>query len=104
MNARRVLFALWFLGFFAFEVCESAPSSRHAAARPSGAEQKMAASGRVLFVNRCARCHSLPKPNDVSAAQWPNILTKMAKRSGLKPEQRQAVLTYLLLARRPAGE
>lgn len=56
-------------------------------------------SGRALFVGRCARCHALPSIPEHTAAQWPGIVGKMAKRSGLKPDQRDAVLAYVLAAR-----
>jgi cytochrome c2 len=55
----------------------------------------MLATGRKLFLNRCARCHKLPHPDEFTPAQWSRIVPKMAKRSGLKPEQRDAVIAYL---------
>ncbi len=56
------------------------------------------ASGRMLFVNRCARCHALPVIGATSAQEWPGIVAAMSKRSGLKGEQSQAVLAYILAA------
>ena len=59
-------------------------------------------SGRALFLNRCARCHAIPAVSKQSAEKWPKIVAKMSKRSGLKGEQSQAVLAYIL-AHRAAG-
>jgi len=56
-------------------------------------------SGRSLFLNRCARCHALPAFGKQSDEKWPKIVAKMAKRSGLKTEQGQAVLAYILAER-----
>src|SRR6187551_2392221 len=59
-------------------------------------------SGRALFLNRCARCHAIPTVGKQSAEKWPKIVARMSKRSGLKAEQSQAVLAYIL-AQRAAG-
>jgi mono/diheme cytochrome c family protein len=54
--------------------------------------------GRSLFVARCAACHRLPRPADVSADKWPTFIDEMAARSKLAPPQAGAVLRYLLAA------
>ena len=73
---------------------------------PAGPSQQVdpatLATGRSLFLNRCARCHALPVVAKQSAAKWPTIVAKMAKRSGLKAEQSEAVLSYIL-AQRASG-
>jgi mono/diheme cytochrome c family protein len=56
------------------------------------------AEGRTLFVARCAACHRLPRPTDVSADKWPSFVDEMAARSKLAPPQAGAVLRYLLAA------
>jgi cytochrome c5 len=74
-----------------------------AAVLASGARQHadaaMLEAGRSLFIGRCARCHALPNVAEHGTQQWPGIVAKMSKRSGLKPDQSRAVLAYLLAAR-----
>jgi mono/diheme cytochrome c family protein len=57
------------------------------------------ADGRALFVSRCTECHVLPEIEKHSPMQWREIIGTMAGRAELKPEQREAVLAYLLAAR-----
>ena len=68
----------------------------------SGARQQVdataLASGRALFVSRCAHCHSLPAVGAETAEEWPAIVARMSKRSGLKGEQSKSVLAYILAA------
>jgi cytochrome c5 len=59
-------------------------------------------SGRSLFLNRCAHCHMLPAVGKESPENWPRIVAKMSKRSGLKPEQSKSVLGYILAAQATA--
>ncbi|MDQ6861326.1 MAG: cytochrome c [Verrucomicrobiota bacterium] len=66
---------------------------------PPRFDPAMVAAGQKLFVARCARCHRLPRPAEHTPEQWSIIVPRMAKRSGLKPEQRDAVLAYLSTAR-----
>ncbi len=90
----------------AFAGCEStsspkAPPVMAAMTKAGGGQQVDLAtlnSGRSAFVNRCGGCHALPGVNEHTRAQWPGIVAEMATRSGLKPEQRSAVLDYILAA------
>src|SRR3954466_2396898 len=69
-----------------------------AAPRPKAKPQPalgLAAAGQKLFLSRCARCHQLPRAAAHTPEQWSRIVPKMAKRSGLKPDQRDAVIAYL---------
>jgi mono/diheme cytochrome c family protein len=59
----------------------------------------MLGEGRVLFVSRCIECHTLPAVGKHTAAEWPALIDEMAGRANLKPEQRGAVLAYILAAR-----
>lgn len=56
-------------------------------------------SGRSAFVSRCAGCHALPRLDEQTREEWPRIVATMAKRSGLRPDQGEAVLAYILAAR-----
>lgn len=53
------------------------------------------ASGRVLFMNRCGRCHDLPVPARYTAARWEGILSFMIPRARLSEEQGLHVSAYL---------
>ena len=55
--------------------------------------------GRTLFVSRCIECHTLPAVGKHTAAEWPALIDEMAGHANLKPEQRVAVLAYILAAR-----
>ena len=59
----------------------------------------MLGEGRVLFVSRCIECHTLPAVGKHTVAEWPALIDEMAGRANLKPEQRGAVLAYILAAR-----
>jgi mono/diheme cytochrome c family protein len=55
--------------------------------------------GRALFVSRCIECHTLPAVQKYTAAAWPHLVDKMAKRADLKPTERDAIVAYVLAAR-----
>lgn len=82
-----------------------APPSSAAALSSSGSsvDAKTLETGRTLFIARCTKCHVLPKVADHSAAQWPGLVAQMAKRSGLKPAQSEAMVAYILAARASEG-
>ncbi len=48
-----------------------------------------------LYYTRCSRCHSLRRPAEFTANQWPHVLKIMTKRAGFSPEQ-AALVTALL--------
>ena len=56
--------------------------------------------GRTLFVHRCIECHTLPALWKYSAEDWPQIVNDMAHRANLKPAERDAVIAYILAARK----
>jgi mono/diheme cytochrome c family protein len=55
--------------------------------------------GRTLFVHRCIECHTLPPMWKYSREDWPQIVNDMAHRASLKPEERAAVIAYILAVR-----
>ena len=55
--------------------------------------------GRMLFVRRCIECHTLPPIWKYSREDWPKIVNDMSHRASLKPEDREAVIAYILAAR-----
>ena len=55
-----------------------------------------------LYFKRCSRCHSLRRPQEFTANQWPHVLKIMTKRAGYSPEQ--AALVTALLQNHGKGE
>ena len=55
--------------------------------------------GRTLFVHRCIECHTLPAFWHYRTEDWPRIVDSMARRSNLKPAERDAIVAYILAAR-----
>lgn len=56
--------------------------------------------GRTLFVHRCIECHTLPPMWKYSGEDWPQIVNDMSHRASLKPEDRDAVIAYILAVRK----
>jgi len=52
--------------------------------------------GEAIFNKRCHTCHKLPDPNHPPKEGWVKRLDRMAPMAGLKKEQKQNVLDYLL--------
>jgi cytochrome c553 len=48
-----------------------------------------------LYFSRCSRCHSLRRPREFTANQWPSVLKIMTVRAGFSPVQ-AATVTALL--------
>jgi len=48
-----------------------------------------------LYFGRCSRCHSLRRPEEFTANQWPTVLKIMTKRAGFNADQ-AALVTMLL--------
>lgn len=55
--------------------------------------------GRSLFVHRCIECHTLPAIWKYSREDWPKIVNDMSRRASLNPQEREAVIAYILAAR-----
>ena|SRR5436853_5439235 len=56
--------------------------------------------GRMLFVHRCIECHTLPAMWKYSTEDWPRIVKDMSHRASLKPDERDAVIAYILAVRK----
>lgn len=56
--------------------------------------------GRTLFVRRCIECHTLPAIWKYSREDWPKIVDDMSHRASLNPADREAVIAYILAARK----
>ena len=56
--------------------------------------------GRNLFVHRCIECHTLPALWHYTPKDWTQIVNDMSHRASLKPAERDAVIAYILAARK----
>ncbi len=56
-------------------------------------------SGRQIYLQRCASCHSLEAVDDYTAAEWDELLPAMNRKSKLNPAQADQLRQYLLSAR-----
>jgi hypothetical protein len=70
-----------------------------AATRWPGATEGSLSTGRDHFLSKCNGCHAYPDLAAVPEGRWPEILEDMAKKSHLGPEERDAVLHFVLAAR-----
>ena len=51
--------------------------------------------GKIVFTNRCGRCHGLPELNQFTSKRWDGILSYMIPRARLTDEQGIHVTAYL---------
>src|SRR5947207_4509649 len=92
------------LAMFALSGCESAryytpPLATAEAARTQHVDLATAQTGRLLFARRCIQCHTAPAIWYYTAEDWPLIINSMAHRAGLKPAERDAIITYIRAVR-----
>jgi hypothetical protein len=77
----------------------SANSVTWASTRWPGVTASSLARGRVLFLANCNGCHHYPDFAAIAEERWPDILTKMAKKSHLDVGETDAVLHFVLASR-----
>lgn len=68
----------------------------HAEARWPGTGLADLQRGRGLYVERCSGCHSLHRPSEYRADQWPLILKDMAPKAKIDAAHSDSILRYLL--------
>jgi hypothetical protein len=51
--------------------------------------------GRILYIDNCARCHSLYSPDNYTPTQWKGILNNMAPRTAMSASDILLVTKYL---------
>ena len=66
----------------------------------SGASPNTLERGRIVFASRCIECHVLPAVANYPAERWPRIVHWMSDRAALKPADQEAVIAYILAARK----
>jgi cbb3-type cytochrome oxidase cytochrome c subunit len=53
-------------------------------------------SGRQLYIDKCAGCHSLYKPGALTDEEWRKAMDKMHLKANLTIAEKELVLKYLL--------
>ena len=66
----------------------------------AGADLATLQRGRTLFARRCIECHTLPPMWKYSREDWPQIVNDMSHRASLKPDEREAIIAYVLAVRK----
>jgi hypothetical protein len=80
----------------------SAADADRAAARWPGVSASSLLAGRDHFLAKCNGCHGYPDLSAISDERWPAIVTRMAGKAHLTPEEGDGVL-HFILASRAAG-
>lgn len=52
-------------------------------------------AARVLYVDRCSGCHNLVLPETRSLEKWDVVLSSMAPRAKLTPDEREKIWRYI---------
>jgi len=101
---RPIHLTLAMLVAFVFLIgCETsnyAPRVTSTSAAKRNIDQTTLDRGRNLFVHRCIECHTLPAVWKYSRDDWPKIVNDMSHRASLKPPERDAIVAYILAARK----
>jgi mono/diheme cytochrome c family protein len=82
MNLKKATFALCLLSF-AFS-----------AAATDRLSFRGESDGGKIYVQKCAKCHELHPPSEYSQPEWDKWMSKMRRKSKLKPNDFQAVQEY----------
>ena len=84
-------------GFLARSLAGLALAAALAACAASGSAGRAGpADAASIYRARCSLCHAPWRPTDFSPAEWPRFVRKYAPRAGLTPDERAAVLDYLV--------
>jgi len=81
----------------------SASSVTWASARWPGVTVSSLAGGRELFLAKCNGCHEYPDLSVIGDQRWPGILERMARKSHIDADGRDAILHYVLAVRSQGG-
>jgi hypothetical protein len=81
----------------------SASGAASASTRWPGVTADALAHGREVFLANCNACHGYPDLTAIADDRWPGILEKMAKKANLGPDDRDAILHFVLASRSEQG-
>jgi hypothetical protein len=54
--------------------------------------------GRELYVNHCASCHKLYRPDEHPPDKWRGLVAEMTERAKLAPGEAETIVRYLIAA------
>ena len=74
----------------------TADSATSAAKRWPGETAEKLAGGHDLFVSHCNACHSYPDLTAIDDDHWPKIVESMGNKAQLNPDEKDAVLHFVL--------
>jgi len=90
--------------------CQSSGYSKHSGFVPDPPAERAAqlppaalAEGRMVYANKCAKCHKFYDPAKYDNAEWRMWMRKMSKKARLT-ESEDALLAKYLALYRPAKE
>lgn len=52
-------------------------------------------AGKVVYSNKCSKCHDAPVIKEVSNEKWAKVLTPMIKKAELTPEEEVQVRSFI---------
>jgi len=52
-------------------------------------------AARKIYEVKCAKCHKFYEPTDYAQAKWDDWMSKMARKSRLKPDQQRLLTQFL---------
>jgi hypothetical protein len=81
----------------------STNSVASASTRWPGVTARSLSTGHDLFLANCDVCHGYPDLTAIPDERWPGILEKMARKSHLGAEERDAILHFVLASRSEQG-
>ena len=55
-------------------------------------------SGRLIYITKCAQCHTVQSVDDFALDEWNHILPDMAKESKLTADEKAQVQSYIAAA------
>lgn len=82
-----------------FSACGSAASKLYNPTEVNAAKANVSVDnlleGKVLYMNKCNKCHGLKKPSKYSAEKWTDNLNKMQERAKITDAEKKRIHTYL---------
>ena len=76
------------------------PFPTKAMAKKSGFSYNDVVQGHSVYMRKCGECHTHQLPDDIPAKDWHLIVPGMAWNSGIEKSDEDALLKYLLAAKK----
>jgi mono/diheme cytochrome c family protein len=95
--ARIVLLAVTMLGAACVSLEVAAPPVEALPMTVSAGKQTQLAQGRLIYITKCAKCHSVEPVKKYPREAWEHeIIPEMAKETNLDAAETEAVRAYVL--------